>query len=393
MKNQSTEPIEVFYSYAHEDEELRNELEKHLSVLRRQGVISNWHDRKISAGREWEGEISEHLNGSRIILLLISAAFLASDYCYDREMERALERHEAGEALVIPVILRAVDWEGELFGKLQALPKDAKPVTSWANRDEAFKNVAQGIRAAIEDLLPRPDGEMVKIPAGEFLMGTDKSEIPGLVEWAKQYYPWGGPRFEDKTPQAGWFEVETPRHTVYLDDFYIDTCPVTNAQYRKFVQATGYPEPIGFLVVDGEWQYGFQPWRDDRFNAPDQPVVCVSWFEAMAYAQWARKRLPTEAEWEKAARGGLVSKRYPWGDEEPSGRCNFAAKGPGSTTPVKNYVPNGYGLYDMAGNVWEWCMDEYDENFYAHSPRENPLAGEHISFDELSLTDPRYIEK
>jgi hypothetical protein len=146
-------PIEVFFSYSHKDEELCVELVKHLSILKRQGVIQDWHDRKIGAGKEWEGEIDTHLNTAGIILLLISSDFLASDYCYDKEMNRALERHEAGKARVIPIILRPVDWEGAPFGKLQALPKDAKPVTNWPDHDQAFLNIAQGIRAAVEELV------------------------------------------------------------------------------------------------------------------------------------------------------------------------------------------------------------------------------------------------
>jgi hypothetical protein len=144
--------VEIFYSYSHRDERFREELEKHLSVMRRQGVISDWHDRKISAGKEWEMEISEYMDRAQVILLLVSADFLASDYCYDVEMQRALERHEQGEARVIPIILRECDWRIAPFGKLQALPKDAKPITSWADRDKAFTDVTQGIRAAVEQL-------------------------------------------------------------------------------------------------------------------------------------------------------------------------------------------------------------------------------------------------
>ena len=152
MSVKPAKAIEVFFSYSHKDEELRNELKKHLSILKRQGVITGWHDRRIGAGKEWEGEIDAHLNTAYIILLLISSDFLASDYCYDVEMKRAMERHEAGEARVIPIILRSCDWRGAPFGKLQALPKDTKPVTSWTNQDEAFTDVARGIRAAVEDL-------------------------------------------------------------------------------------------------------------------------------------------------------------------------------------------------------------------------------------------------
>jgi tetratricopeptide (TPR) repeat protein len=144
--------IEVFFSYARKDEELRDELELQLSILKRQGLISAWYDREISAGKEWMHEIDDHLNTAQIIILLISANFVASDYCYGIEMMKALKRHEAGEARVIPVILRAVDWRETPFGKLQALPKDAKPITSWNNRDEAFLSVARGVRKAVEEL-------------------------------------------------------------------------------------------------------------------------------------------------------------------------------------------------------------------------------------------------
>jgi len=118
-------------------------------LLKRQGFISGWHDRRITAGDEWKAEIDEHLETAKVILLLISANFIASDYCYDVEMKRSLERHEEGTARVIPIILSPCDWNGAPFGKLQALPKDAKPITIWSNQDEAFADVAKGIRKAV----------------------------------------------------------------------------------------------------------------------------------------------------------------------------------------------------------------------------------------------------
>jgi tetratricopeptide (TPR) repeat protein len=151
----SPDAVEVFYAYSHRDERLRNRLASHLSILRRNSVITDWHDRRIGAGMEWKGQIDEHLNTARIILLLVSADFLASDYCIDVEMKRAMERHELREARVIPIILRAVDnWQVTAFGKLQALPTDGKPITSWPNRDEAFVDVARGIRVAVAELAP-----------------------------------------------------------------------------------------------------------------------------------------------------------------------------------------------------------------------------------------------
>ena len=133
-----TSAIEVFFSYAHEDEALRDALATHLRLLERQGIIAGWHDRRILPGGAWAGAIDDHLQRARIILLLVSADFLASDYSYDVEVQQAMARHDAGAARVIPVILRPVDWHSAPFGTLQALPKDGHPVTSWSNRDEAF---------------------------------------------------------------------------------------------------------------------------------------------------------------------------------------------------------------------------------------------------------------
>ncbi len=163
--------VEVFFSYAHRDEDLRDELAKHLSILERQGVISAWHDRNIDAGREWAKEIDQRLNSAQIILLLISSDFMASDYCYDIELKRAIERHEAGEAWVIPVILRPVDWQDTSFSQLQALPRDGKPITQWSNQDEAFRNIALGIRHSIEDLAKAKPKKQLKLYSSLLKLG------------------------------------------------------------------------------------------------------------------------------------------------------------------------------------------------------------------------------
>lgn len=146
-------PVRVFISYSHKDEELKDELLKHLTKLRRDGLIDCWHDRKISGGSEWAGKIDENLNTSQIVLLLISVDFLHSDYCYDLEMRRALERHESRKARVIPILLRPVDWSDCPFRKLQAFPPDNKPVTDWPNRDKAFVSISKGIRSVVHELL------------------------------------------------------------------------------------------------------------------------------------------------------------------------------------------------------------------------------------------------
>jgi TIR domain len=164
-------PVKVFFCYAHEDELLLNKLKAHLRPLQRQGLIHVWHDRDISAGTEWEREISKHLNEADIILLLVSPDFMNSDYCYSIEMQQAIERHERGEVCAIPVILRAVSWQGVL-GKLQALPTDAKPVisASWHNIDEALLDVAEGIRKVVEEVTTKPS---ISPPIKEFESETE----------------------------------------------------------------------------------------------------------------------------------------------------------------------------------------------------------------------------
>jgi serine phosphatase RsbU (regulator of sigma subunit) len=147
--------VELFFSYSHKDRDLREELERHLALLKRQGFISVWHDRQIAAGTEWEREIDGHINSAKVILLLVSADFISSHYCYDLEVKRAMERHDAGEARVIPVLLRAVDWHGAPFSRLQAVPTGGVPVTSWDNRDEALADVARAIRQAVTELAGR----------------------------------------------------------------------------------------------------------------------------------------------------------------------------------------------------------------------------------------------
>ncbi len=193
---------------------------------------------------------------------------------------------------------------------------------------------------------------MVLIPAGSFLMGSE-----------------------------GWGEFESPVHEVYLDNFWMDETPVTNAQFAQFASETGYeteaePGQGAWGYHDGG--YAFQlglSWRSYALpERRDHPVVLVSWNDACAYAQWAGKRLPTEAEWEKAA-SGSARQLFPWGDQPPNGVQSNFARPPAQlppTTRVKQFPANGYGLYDLVGNVWQWCADWYSSGYYADSPRTNP---------------------
>ena len=148
-----SEALRLFISYSHVDQSLKNELVKHLAPLKRLNLIEAWHDGVLKPGDEWEDEIAAELEAADIILLLVSIDFINSQFCYDVELERALERHSEGTAVVIPVILRSCHWQQTPFAKLQALPKDAQAINSWSDRDEAFTNVVDGIRSVAEDLL------------------------------------------------------------------------------------------------------------------------------------------------------------------------------------------------------------------------------------------------
>lgn len=242
-------------------------------------------------------------------------------------------------------------------------------------------------------MTPRHDAEVVTIPAGVFRMGDARGV--------------GNPG-----------DGETPVHEVWLDAFEIDATSVTNAQFARFVDETGYrteAETFGYSAVfhlartapdeDVLGQPPQTPWwlgvRGADWRHPggagssiegleDHPVVHVTWNDAQAYCAWAGRRLPSEAEWEYAARGGLDGAVYPWGDEPPDAdgewRCNIwqgvfptsntLADGWLTTAPVRSFAPNGYGLWQTVGNVWEWCEDWFAPDYYARSPRERPRGPE-----------------
>ena len=223
-------------------------------------------------------------------------------------------------------------------------------VLTWENREITLSYTVKLPAIGEEVIFASNEGDgrtMVFIPAGEFTMGSDDAD-------------------PDVWIYAG------PAHKVYVDAFYMDTHEVTNADYKKFVDANpewqkdNLPEILFYLE---NWKGNTYPlWKGDH------PVTNVTWHAAMAYAEWAGKRLPTEAEWEKAARGGLIDKKYPWGNEitEHDANHNYRI---GDTREVGKYRPNDYGLHDMAGNVWELCLDHADTDFYKQSPNKNPLAG------------------
>ncbi len=150
MEENSPPVANIFISYAHVDEDLKKELDKYLKVLKRSSKIQSWNDRDLIPGQEWDAEIMAALSRANIILLLISIDFNSSDFIWDKELASAMKRHEEGTAHVVPVILRKCDWSKMPYAKLQALPRNAKPVTEYDNKDEAFTEIAQGIESLVD---------------------------------------------------------------------------------------------------------------------------------------------------------------------------------------------------------------------------------------------------
>lgn len=202
---------------------------------------------------------------------------------------------------------------------------------------------AQSVSNLIGPIVPA----FVRIPACDFVMGSDKGQ-----------------------------DCERPVHRISIDPFSLAATQVTNEEYDRFLHATSSTSPPF--------------WNDPNFNHPRQPVAGVSWHEAVRYCEWLtsqtgrRFRLPTEAEWECAARGGLEQKQFPWGDEPPQLLPNYSTRWQTAPEPVAQYAPNAFGLYDIGDNVHEWCTDWYDPNYYAISPERNPQGPE-----QSSLKPPR----
>ena len=306
-----------------------------------------------------------------MFIVMIGALFVAGCGDDDTEMtnsqpiiDRVIvpEEVKAGEKVKLDVVAHDADGDKLTYkwkvseGTVNAagvwtVPAEAARATVLVHVSDGINSSVASSKISVEIVPPSgpivPKG-MVSIPAGEFQMGSNDP----------------GQRAENN---------EQPVHTVYINAFFMDEHEVTNLEYKQFVVANPNWQKNR---IDKRFHTGnyLKHWEGNAYPSGKtrHPVVSVSWYAAMAYAQWKGKRLPTEAEWEYAARGGLSGKKYPWGDEYELGGREWD----GDTTAVgKKYPPNGYGLYDMAGNVQEWCLDEYNKDFYLTSPRENPLSG------------------
>ena len=234
--------------------------------------------------------------------------------------------------------------------------------------------------AAAQASRPRTPKGMVLVPKGDLRMGTDSSDIGRLMTLY-------GVKHGDL------FTGEVPRHLVKLDAFYMDRYEVSNRDFALFLKKkpTWHKDSMPPKYDNGKY---LALWKNGRYptGTGNLPVTNVNWYAAVAYCHWVRKRLPTEAEWEYAARGGLIGVEFPWGDElaDPS-RANYGKSGFGKPVKIGSYPPNGYGLYDMAGNVWEFTLDEWGK--YNANDQQDPIAGGNLFADDsfYSVTTRRVI--
>jgi TPR repeat protein len=252
-------PLNVFFSYSHRDEEFRDGLDKHLRLLQRRGLISSWYDGRIEAGAQWNEEINFRLRSADVVLILVSADFLASDYCFDIELQCALNRHNAGEALVIPVLVRPVDWSGAPFAKLQAVPRDGRAIAIWPDRDEALMNVAQAVRDAVHGWaakdsgakranenrmpLPKPDQDLRRQWRVLFTMLA--AAILGCAVWTT---------IVDRAPNIVVKESFLRGKDLYLQQNY-----TAAARYLKQAADNGSTEAADSLGLMAEYGLGAHP--------------------------------------------------------------------------------------------------------------------------------------
>ena len=544
MPNENTAPIKIFFAYSRSDTQLLQELRTFLQPLERRKDIQIWYDGEIKAGEVWGESIKKNLHAADIILLLLSSDALASDYFWEHERADALARHQRGECIVVPVILRHCDWDITELAELQALPKDGIPITDreWASHDKAYKSISGGIVALINQINDRRKQEEREIESNqerekqeqlrqkqaeeqrrkeaeaaehlrkenikrmerekaenkrkfwEKLQSADKlfaqqqyvqalAAYIALQNWGdkstlgytdaqphisqrimlcrqeqqKQQQEqqsqrnallkkmgmavggvlllfmlrqnasqWVNTMFEtnNNTPvpvntaetytetalglglimhriRGGTFTMgctkeqgsdcydnEKPAHEVTLNSFKISRYEVTQAQWRAVM--------------------GGNPAELYNTGCDNCPVENVSWDDVQGFLHKLNQqtgkayRLPTEAEWEFAARGGNQSKGYKYAGSDDVGAVawydnNYESSkygSQGTTHPIGTKAANELGLYDMTGNVWEWCSDWYDVDYYTSRPRDNPQGASLGSFRVVRggswLTPPQH---
>lgn len=394
-------PLKTFIIYAHKDLQYRQDLEGFLRHLVRTQKLILWSDREIKPGEYWDETIQLNLSEAEVILMLVSVDFYNSDYIQDQEFTKAKARFDAGDAVLIPILVRNCPWKSyELIKDLQALPTGGKPISTWDSKDDAFTNVADNLERRIDDLIKRKAGAETAqqpppaAPERSVAMGfkpiaTEHAAPPrangdlrsALPNGPAMIFVQGGPFTMGCTHEQGGdcFDYEKPAHRVVVPDFEIGQTPITIEQFRIFIDDSHYQTDADQLGSSYIWNgSNWEEKKDVNWlcytagaarpgSEYQHPVIHISWNDAKAYCDWlSRKagqqyRLPTEAEWEYAARGGTLSKGCKYAGSHNLDEVGWFADNTKrtGTRPVAGKKPNELGLYDMNGNVLEWCEDDW----------------------------------
>lgn len=368
-------PLNTFIIYSREDTVIKDALLKHLSLLVNKGLIKIWHDGNLLAGESWGQKISAEIRNSRLILFLVSASSLDSNFINNHELKLAFDHRKKNGTIIVPIIVRSCAWElDNRFNDIQAIPnysgQQIEPITSkkWDNEDQAFTEVIKRLNTLIESAPPPSD-----LPAEPDLdddydnLADVSSPLPPPSPLPTSSSPLPEPlplslvRVEGGSFDMGnnAFEDERPVHKVYLNDFYIGK----------------------FLVTQDLWIKVMGNRNVSRFQQSlNLPVENVSWYDTQVFLERLGKinglkyRLPTESEWEFAAIGGRhsYSQKFLYSGSNTLSHCGwFRDNSQNKTQPVNTLLPNKLGIYQMSGNVWEWVEDNWHLNY-----KDAPTTGE-----------------
>jgi formylglycine-generating enzyme required for sulfatase activity len=378
----SADPFKIFICYAREDKEPLEQLRKKLMPLQQSNRVQLWYDKEITGGKEWDAEIRFNLKSADLVLLLVSDDFFDSSYIHSVELREALDGHERRENVVAPVILYDCLWDHHPeLSKLQALPEDAKPVfmeEHWKRPDYGFTNVARGVVRILDDpeMQVRRERKQKRLAELEKTQAADHARLEAERRQREAETEAAQKKTEDETRKkglpdmvlvkGGTFQMgsnenydEKPIHEVTISDFEISKYPVTQ-----------------------KWWMDIMGQNPSHFKGEYLPVENVSWKHVQDFLQKLNARfpgmdyrLPTEAEWEYAARGGEkgAKDKYDYAGGNVLEELGwYSINSGGETHPVGRKKPNQLGLYDMSGNVWEWCQDWYGD--YPTGSQTNPAG-------------------